>query len=226
VIKKFIPQTVRNRLNAEHYRFVFKRAVKEFMLDPEKWSYSGSPVVRDLIWGWHNEGWSVNDEYLVACIHHALHTDGPILECGSGLSTIVLGLVARSREVPMWSLEHIPEWADRVGRNLKRFHIDSVRLCVRPLKVFPEFSWYDAPLNSMPEFSLIICDGPPAETRGGRYGLLPVMRSKLKPGAMILLDDTLRDHERAVAGRWAAELKTDHSIHGVESTYALLKVPT
>lgn len=35
------------------------------------------------------------------------------------------------------------------------------------------------------KFSLIICDGPPGGTKGGRSGLVPVMRSKLERSTLI-----------------------------------------
>ena len=55
-------------------------------------------------------------------------------------------------------------------------------------------------------FSLVICDGPPSRTLGGRYGLVPVMRTRLKAGCVILLDDAEREHERQIARLWQTEL--------------------
>lgn len=72
-----------------------------------------------------------------------------------------------------------------------------------PLKDYGDFCWYDAPLESMPDsFSLVICDGPPGATKGGRYGLVPFMRDRLRSGCVILLDDAEREEERTIAARW------------------------
>jgi hypothetical protein len=43
-----------------------------------------------------------------------------------------------------------------------------------------------------------VCDGPKGTTRGGRYGLAPVMKDRLAPGCIVLLDDTSREAERAI----------------------------
>ena len=80
-------------------------------------------------------------------------------------------------------------------------------------------------MKLMPEFSLVICDGPPASTPGGRYGLLPVMRDKLKAGATILLDDAVREEEQVIANRWAAELKMSPDVLDSERSYVRLTVP-
>jgi len=61
-------------------------------------------------------------------------------------------------------------------------------------------------------FALVVCDGPPADTPGGRYGLVPVMREHLSRGCVILLDDAEREHERTIALRWQTELSTSHEL--------------
>jgi hypothetical protein len=55
------------------------------------------------------------------------------------------------------------------------------------------------------EFRLVICDGPPGATAGGRYGLLPVLGERLAAEATILLDDSDREGEAEVLQRWMAE---------------------
>jgi hypothetical protein len=81
------------------------------------------------------------------------------------------------------------------------------------LKTYAGYAWYDPPLARMPSaFSMVVCDGPPADTVGGRYGLVPVMRRRLAPGCVILLDDAVREHERAIARRWEYELEASHDV--------------
>jgi hypothetical protein len=94
----------------------------------------------------------------------------------------------------------------RVERPLKQFGIDSVQLCVAPLASYGEYDWYAPPPEVMSErFSLVVCDGPPSQTRGGRYGLVPVMNSRFVDDCVILLDDAERGTEQAIALRWAEE---------------------
>ena len=224
-LSSLIPFRIRQRLRTAHRRFVFQRAMKRFLTDPAACLAPGNPVVRALIYGWGNELWSAEEEYLRSCIQQALASRGPILECGSGLSTIMVGAVAKACGREHVALEHTPAWAEKVQRYLSRYRLDSLLLAPRPLKDFGDFSWYDAPLEAMPaRFSLVVCDGPPGTTRGGRYGLVPVMRDRLEPGCIILLDDAGRQGERAIARRWAAELGASYRVCGSTKPFIEMRV--
>ena len=197
----------------------FSEAMKEFANDPAACIRAGCSVIGDLIYGWGND-WSATEEYLRCCLEHSLHVQGPILECGSGLSSVLVGVIAKMRGCPHWVLEHMPFWADTVQRCLDVHELDSTVVCMKPLKDFGEFFWYDPPLRSMPaSFALVICDGPPGHTRGGRYGLASVMRDRLKPGCTLLLDDADREAERRIARRWAAELEGTFELIGHAKPY-------
>jgi hypothetical protein len=185
----------------------------------------GSRVLTDLIYGWGNESWSAPDEYLDDCINHALTSTGPILECGSGLSTIVVGAIAKRRRQEHWALEHMPDWTSKVQRHLDRYKLDTVILCSTPLKDYGDFCWYDVPLRSMPDnFALVICDGPPGGTKGGRYGLVPIMKDRLAPGCVILLDDAVREQELVIAGRWQTEIGAARETLGARKPYFKITV--
>ncbi|HEY3028430.1 MAG TPA: glycosyltransferase family A protein [Pyrinomonadaceae bacterium] len=163
-------------------------------------------MLNDLQTGWGNEGYAARTDFLQEVAKKAVTTVGPILECGSGLTTILFGLLAGRRGVKTYSLEHISEWRTRVNQTLQRFQLPKTLVYLCPLREYDGFDWYDPPLATLPkEFDLVICDGPPGETRGGRYGLLPVLGERLPPGAVILLDDTERAGEAEVLHRWAAQ---------------------
>jgi hypothetical protein len=197
--------------------------MRKFLRDPAAPDVRRDGVLHGLIYGWGNESWSAMDEYLAACIQSALVTKGPILECGSGLSSLVVGAIAKRRGIGHWALEHSPEWAAKVQRHLDRYRIDSANVCVAPLKNYGEFDWYDPPIGSLPEsFGLVICDGPPYWNKGGRFGLVPVLRSKLNPPCVILLDDATREQERTIAKRWAAELGASNQTLGTAKPYMKL----
>ncbi len=165
-------------------------------------------LLSELLAGWGNEGFAAQTDYLEEVCSQAARTSGPVLECGSGLTSVMLGLLAGRRGVQTWSLEHVAEWRSRVTNVLERFEIPNVQICGAPLRSFGEFDWYDAPLALMPkEFQLVICDGPPGSTTGGRYGLLPVMGERLPAGSVILLDDATRPGEVEVLRRWTNEEK-------------------
>ena len=194
--------------------------MKRFLADPLACAQPANPVLADLIYGWGNEPSSAQDEYLAACIVEASAARGPILECGSGLSTLVIGAIAKGRGIEHWALEHTTHWAAKVIARLEGYGIDRTTLCVAPLRDYGDFAWYDPPLDKMPPgFALVICDGPPGTTRGGRYGLAPVMAARLERGCVVLLDDAGREEERAIAKSWRLELGAKYEIVGREKPY-------
>jgi predicted O-methyltransferase YrrM len=225
ILKSLLPRQVRRGLRAVHRELVFRRAMRKFLASPAACVGPANPVVADLIYGWGNEPWSASDRYLAGCIQHALLSNGPILECGSGLSTILIGAVAQRRGLGYWALEHTPAWATKVKKYLDRYQIRSVVVCAGPLVNYGDFLWYRPPLESMPDsFALVVCDGPPGTTEGGRFGLAPIMKERLKPGCVILLDDAWRQPELAIARRWEAEIGTSFEIIGSSKPYIEMMV--
>jgi len=224
--QRVLPSQSRQWMRRTYNALRFNRAVRRFAADPTVALSPDSDLLPELIAGWGNAGWSAREEYLRACIAHALATRGPTLECGSGLSTLLLGVVALRCGYRHWALEHLPDWIERVAASAEHHGIEGVRLCLSPLRSYNGFSWYAPPLEQLPrDFALVLCDGPPADTGGGRYGLLPVMRSRLAPGCVILLDDAERAHERAIAKRWQLEAGAQHEFVAGARPYIRLVLP-
>src|SRR5207244_2749488 len=179
-------------------------------------------LLDELRAAWDNEGFTADIDYLAEVARHAAQTPGPVLECGSGLTTLLLGALAGRRGVEVGALGNDPQrrrrgggalrgpgagpgdpgvspprpyrWVRRVGAALRDHVAGQVYLWLSPLSDYGAFDWYAAPLPLMPEeFRLVVCDGPPDDTRGGRFGLLSVIGDRLPPGAVILLDDAARE---------------------------------
>jgi hypothetical protein len=224
-IKKQAPASLKNAAKAVLRDYRLWRAVREIARVP-----LGQIPTREMLSalavGWGNPEYAAKVDYLHEVATRATTTSGPILECGSGLTTIMMGLLAGRRGVEIWSLEHSAEWHARITNALGRHRIPGVQMCYAPLREFNGFSWYDPPLATMPrDFSLVICDGPPGDTPGGRYGLLPLLRDYLSPGALILLDDAHRPSEQEVMSRWNAESKTIAQLPGgCAGTFAVIEV--
>jgi len=185
---------------------------------------SGFRNTRTLQWlnfGWGNEGWSADTAYLRAMCRWASQVRGPILECGSGLTTIMLGMVAPGR---VTSLEHLSEWQRHVQQTTAR-HSIGTNVLAAPLTDYGEFDWYSLPPSLSNGYELVICDGPPGATRGGRYGLLPTIGHLLAPNALILMDDIERRDEQDIIQRWVREFGvSSEECRTANSAYAILKV--
>ena len=225
--KLLLPESLRRLLFVRERRIVFRRAMLSLLRDPHCLD-DRDDIISDLSYCWGNKLWSASDEYVLACAKHALHCKKPILECGSGLTTLVLGAIAQNMDLTVWTLEHNERWAKRIKNYLCLYRIRSVNILLNPLRDYGAYSWYDLPMEKLPDaFDLVVCDGPPYDTPGGRYGLLPVMRDRLPAGTTILLDDAGRVTEQNVADRWAEALGTTTTILGIKNRrrYVRITIP-
>ena len=212
-LSRFVPFRLRRAALGAIHGYTFPRALHRISaLAPKE--LPSRDLLKQLRSGWGNEDWSGRTDYLEQVVKWAAMTQGPILECGSGLTTILLGLFAGQRGIPVWSLEHSIEWHERMTKTLRKHRIPGVELCFTPVRDYGGFSWYDPPLDRMPpSFRMVVCDGPPERsTPGGRYGLLPVMRDRLGSGTVVLLDDVNLDAEQAVLARWLSERSASKKI--------------
>jgi hypothetical protein len=182
-------------------------------------------AVESLLYGWGNE-WSLEEELITELWHRAWHTRGPVLECGSGLSTLLLGIAAERQDYEVFSLEHDASWHAKVSDAVRQLRLQKVRVIAAPLVLHNGYAWYDAPGDFPPDFSLVLCYGPPAATMGGRYGLLAELRPSLAQDCVILLDDAERDGEQEVQVRWTVEHQVTHQLSGKDKPFAVVEFPS
>jgi hypothetical protein len=211
-IKRLVPKVVKRPIKKALLRRQLSRAIKK-IADLNGGQIPSRDLLASLIEGWSNEGFVANLDYLEEVARRTIETRGNILECGSGVTTILMGVLCAKTKKQVWSLENSADWQERIVRVLETNGILHTNVCYSPLIEYGEFCWYDSRQANMPkEFSLIICDGPPGSTRGGRFGLLPVMRPCLNSGTTILLDDAGRPGEIELIKRWEQEVKFDTNI--------------
>jgi hypothetical protein len=157
--------------------------------------------LRLLSTGWGNQGFSADPEYLRAVLLYARGTTGPILECGSGLTSLVLAIVAPGR---VWTLEHDERWCDKVVCGLSVVRAGERQVQLVSLKSYGEADWYSLPESLPYRFDLVVCDGPPGTTRGARSGIQLAIPERLE-GAIILLDDAYRRPELELSRSFEAQ---------------------
>lgn len=225
-MKRLIPKQIKQPVKSALLAYIFRQAMRDLAKLPPG-EVPSRELLKKLRLGWDNQGWDAKLDYFEEIAKRAVTTAGPILECGSGLTTLVMGHLAGKRNVETWSLEHHSEWYGRVSKAIKQHNVRGVNLCLSPLRSYEGFNWYDPPLAKMPEkFSLVICDGPPDLENGGRYGLLPVLGNRLDPGTVILFDDAREPGQPEVLQRWTKERGVSVELRETdEVSFALVTCP-
>jgi len=193
-----------------------------FVLDTLR---SGAPIDRELLRtarrAWGNESWSAHLRYLEEGTKRASRSTAPILECGTGLTTLLACAVAERKGVRVYCLEQDAVWTEVVRDALARYGL-SARVSHAPLVRHDDLVWYDIRGIELPRrFGLVLCDGPavlepwsPEIRAGWQAGVLPVLRDEGIAVDEVLLDDADEPRAAGLLERWRLEFDCDEVVIG------------
>ena len=161
--------------------------------------FFGLDHFRTLAGAWGNKPWAATPEYLQAACEMALKTppEATILECGSGLSTVVLACAAEGTRRRLVTLEHDPGFYERTALWLEALDL---KADLRLAEIDPATGWYAYAPEAPP--GLIVIDGPPRHLKTDR--LYPLRRDWIGK-AHVLIDDAyapVAEQLKAIDGFW------------------------
>jgi predicted O-methyltransferase YrrM len=161
----------------------------------------------------YTEHWSAAADFLERVAGHALRAmPSTILECSSGLSTLVLARCCQlNGRGHVYSLENGAVYADTTREALRLHGLEGFATVIdAPLRNMAVggrvFAWYattDLPSDAI---DLLVVDGPPGFIqKHSRYPALPALFDRLSRRCMIYLDDAGREDEREIVRWWLEE---------------------
>lgn len=206
LVKRLLPRTLIHIFRSA--RSTVQRALLPVAISllPKSGGVCPSPwVIALLRFAWGNP-WAASVDYIVAACRLAVESRQTILECGSGLTTIVIGHVVRGTGARLFSLENDREWHHRMSAEVQRLGLDATVVLYAPLVSYQSFDWYEVPpqLNGV-TLDIILCDGPPGSVRGGRSGAMFVIGDRVSDRCRILVDDVYRAEEREMVNLWLGQ---------------------
>lgn len=130
---------------------------------------------------------------------------GPIIECGSGISSVFMAAASGQK---VYSLEHLEQYAKQTLTWAEEANVPNVGICYAPLKDF----WYDIDKFDLPnKFALGFCDGPP-RMFGSRMKFFEILGDRC---SVIVVDDIKTDVNYANKVRsWAESRNMTFQILG------------
>lgn len=175
---------------------------------------SGEPTVEDfaaLATWWDNIS-SAPVDLLSTLYWLAREARGPVLECGSGLSSLVMAAAGAKVTV----LENDPVWATKLRDAAELMKLD-VNLQCHALKG----GWYDTRFVDLDErWALVFCDGP-----WRAYGKRSLLFERMNvSGAVIVMDDMYDPDQSAPFEAWAAD--NGYDVHRLTERFAVAKPMT
>lgn len=164
---------------------------------------------------WGND-WAISPEGLFTCTVLARNAKTPILECGSGLSSLC---IAAATGQPVICLEQNPDWAFKVRRLAKENGLRNLEVVDSPIKDYGHgVLWYsDIPRD---QYSAVLCDGPSGDDKRGH--LFDLMRDEIAD-APIIVDDILRTGSRLAVDRYCMESGRTYSVIDASKPFALIQ---
>jgi predicted O-methyltransferase YrrM len=157
-------------------------------------------------------GWAASPDFLTHA--YRLATTGEVkvvLECSSGTSTVVLARAMQQQgSGHVYSLEHDPGFASLTRGHLLRLGLQDFATVIDAPLVEHElagerWNWY-ATGDVPSDIDLLVIDGPPGSAQKlARYPAIPLLKSRLRTSARVILDDADRPDERQVVSRWVRD---------------------
>jgi predicted O-methyltransferase YrrM len=162
----------------------------------------------ELVDAWGNGQWAGSSKMLSMLAEIARKADGPIIEFGSGLSTVVMRAASQQ---PMTALEESDEWAAKLKSRLTG-HVSIVRAAMVD-------DFYDTSFLPEKHYALGVLDGPTDGThRGKGFG---VLERVMRPGGIIVVDDMQFTSVGEPFKAWAEGKANYETFEGDTRTFAI-----
>lgn len=155
-------------------------------------------------------GWALGPE-AIALVHDAVTRRGlrTVVELGPGVSSVILGRALP--DIEFYGVEHDPFYAQRLADQLRDHAVTNYQVLSAPLVGQQvegrSVEWYEpVVLEQLPDsIDVLIVDGPPNwDGRSRRAAALPMLGPRLRPGALVVVDDAARPDERKMVTAWLA----------------------
>lgn len=157
-------------------------------------------------------GWAASPDFLLVVANEILRLQPAcVLECGSGVSSIV---IARCLQINgnghAYSLEHDLCYAEKTRKLLDDRGLGGLATVLHaPLGTRRTSTpWYaeDGIPADLDAIEVLIVDGPPSKTAPlARHPALPQMFNRMSPNGIIIMDDANREDEMAIVRRWKSD---------------------
>jgi predicted O-methyltransferase YrrM len=161
-------------------------------------------------------GWAVSPD-LALLLYELVHTHEPtlVVECGAGVSSLVLGYALESVGAGrLIAFEHDAGHAQRTAALVRRHRlerqIEIVHSGLQETRLAGEtWQWYGGEVEETlvgKRARLVFVDGPPSSLQPlARYPALRRLSPFLAEDAILVLDDVARPDEWAITERWLRE---------------------
>ncbi len=154
--------------------------------------------------------WSASADFLFLMSEYCLlKKPQTIVECSSGLTTLILAKCCQMNEIGhVYSLENAEEYQKQTQENLVNFNLESyVDVIHAPLARisidYKNLDWYQIKALKDLQIDFLVIDGPPGFIqRHSRLPALPMLYDQMSNISCVFLDDAARNDEKEIVQIW------------------------
>jgi len=178
-------------------------------------------------------GWAASPDFLRLVAQHIIELKPhQMVELGAGVSSIISGYILEKQgSGKLTSFEHDTDYANKYRQILDLHGLSAyIDIYDKPFKQYDingkQWTWYDFP--EMGQIDLLIIDGPPKHIQHlARYPALPLLKKHLKPGSVILADDTNRKDLQEIVKLWKQEFDnwSFENLPAEKGAYKIVVIP-
>lgn len=157
--------------------------------------------------------WTAEPDFLRIIVDHCLQAEpSSVLECGSGLSTLMLARCCQMNgRGHVVSLEEGEKYSMGTTKYIERYGLEQYASVIHaPLKKISiggnEYLWYSSQEIPDRSIDMLIVDGPSGYLqKNSRYPALPVFYPILARSCRVFLDDAARPDEQEILDLWRSD---------------------
>lgn len=144
--------------------------------------------------------------YIQRCLAEATRATGPILQCGSGLLSVLIGMVCQQSDDPakrLWVLEHDPHWGNLARSWLEARDIKHAHIIYAPAEQFDGYLSYVLDPSRLPSNFALVLSEASAALPGSTRGVVTRMADHLGNRCVILGRNARRPKDLKFLADWA-----------------------
>ncbi len=158
----------------------------------------------------YTQHWSAGADFLTLIVEHCLQSrPGVIMECSSGLTTVMLARCCQLNGLGrVYSLENGEAYARATRQALNHYGLGQLATVIHaPLQTVSvsdqSFQWYATTGIPEADIDMLVIDGPSGFLqRHSRFPAIPMLMDSFSDRCLVYLDDAARKDEREIITRW------------------------
>ncbi len=209
--------TLRARASALARQYRLDRALRR-ALEPAP-GLIDERLIEEICDAWGSPESYAVDGHLRALLAEVPKAHGHVLQCGAGLTTVLLAVALAHRGVHLWALESNAQSAAAVRSWLAQYELNQAHVVTARAEIGRAGVGYAVDVGRIKgPLSLVICEASQAHP-GNAGWILPRIADRLDPKAVVMVCDVRKREEVDAVAAWCRASDASFVVRGKTDRY-------